>query len=174
MANIDLDFTNSSSYATSPDMFAITNPSIVLVAVATASLGACLYQRLVYLRWRQYAHLPQPCQASLLWGHLRFMGEADAAVNKSRWSDASDEMWFNIFRDAGNPEVLLSDFRPLMMPLLTVRSHAVAEQISRQSKLMPYGAPKKYMHDYLEPLIGKHSIIKANVRLFTSPPWGFL
>ncbi|KAH6691411.1 cytochrome P450 52A11 [Plectosphaerella plurivora] len=134
------------------------NPWIV-AAVASTSLAVYLYHRLSYYRLRQYAHFPQH-KPSLLLGHLGVLDKyGKHVVNGGRKTDASDEFWLSLCRDLGNPEIFYSDLRPILPPMLTIRSHAVAEQISKQSKLLPYGAPKLAKFDHLDPLVGQHSII---------------
>lgn len=139
------------------------NPT-TLAAVAAAGLAIYLYRRLAYLRLHQFAHLPQP-KPSLLWGHMRIMGALMDAINsgRGRRTDACDDMFMSLFQDNGNPEVLFVDTRPFMMPMLVIRSHAVAEQISRQSKLLPYSMEKTPTLSYLRPLVGETSIITINV-----------
>ena len=140
------------------------NPWFVAI-VASTSLAVYLYQRLLYYRLRQYAHIPQH-KPSLLLGHLGVVDKYGRHVsNGGRLTDAPDEIWLNLCRDLGNPEIYLNDLRPVLPPMLTIRSQAVAEQISKQSKLLPYGAPKLAMFDYLNPVIGKHSIILMSVSI---------
>ncbi|KAI8158648.1 putative sterigmatocystin biosynthesis P450 monooxygenase stcS [Colletotrichum sp. SAR 10_70] len=46
--------------------------------------------------------------------------------------------------------------------MLLIRSHYVAEQVSRQSKMWPYSTPKSDTMAYLWPLVGKKSIVLTN------------
>ncbi|KAF4820722.1 putative sterigmatocystin biosynthesis P450 monooxygenase stcS [Colletotrichum siamense] len=57
---------------------------------------------------------------------------------------------------------MLYDLRPISRPMLLIRSHYVAEQVSRQSKMWPYSTPKSDTMAYLWPLVGKKSIVLTN------------
>lgn len=69
----------------------------------------------------------------------------------------------DMIESIGNPEIMLYDLRPVSRPLLLIRSHGIAEQVSRQSKLWPYSAPKSDTMLYLTPLLGEKSIVMAQV-----------
>ncbi|KAF0325765.1 cytochrome P450 52A11 [Colletotrichum asianum] len=66
---------------------------------------------------------------------------------------------------AGNPPVLFIDFWPLNNPMLLIRNHDVAEQISKQSQLWPYSLPKSPSFKEYLPLVGEHSLIWGSVVL---------
>ncbi|KAK2749486.1 cytochrome P450 52A11 [Colletotrichum kahawae] len=60
---------------------------------------------------------------------------------------------------AGNPPVLFIDFWPLNEPMLLIRNHDVAEQVSKQSQVWPYSLPKSASFKEYLPLVGEHSLI---------------
>jgi hypothetical protein len=65
--------------------------------------------------------------------------------------------------ELGHPPVILLDTRPIGVPILAITSHAVAEQISKPSKLFPYSVPKSNTLDELTDMIGHNSIIRIQV-----------
>ncbi|TDZ32564.1 putative sterigmatocystin biosynthesis P450 monooxygenase stcS [Colletotrichum spinosum] len=141
-------------------MFSIPFPVALL---ALPALLVYLYSAVRYRRFKQYAQWPQ-MPPSLVWGHLKvindFMqkrGEKDGQVDPA-FGDMCEAM--------GNPPVLLFDLRPVSRPILLIRSHDVAEQVSRQSKMWPYSTPKSDTMDYLKPLLGERSIVLAS-----GTPW---
>lgn len=60
--------------------------------------------------------------------------------------------------DLGRPPLMFVDLRPVNRPMVLVRSHEIAEQISKASKLYTTSAPKADLR-YLEPVIGPKSIL---------------
>lgn len=64
----------------------------------------------------------------------------------------------------GSPPVMFLDLRPLIRPMLLIRSHEIAEQVSRQSKTWPYSLPKSDTMLNLIPLLGERSIVMSYVR----------
>lgn len=70
----------------------------------------------------------------------------------------------DMLEEIGNPPIMLLDLRPVSRPLLVIRSHEIAEQVSRQSKMWPYSAPKSDTMMYLTPLLGEKSIVMSQVR----------
>lgn len=68
--------------------------------------------------------------------------------------------------DAGRPDILLADIRPISYAILIVSSHVVAEQISKVSKLFPTSTPKSpTIHDFTR-LIGHESLLGKSVSNF--------
>jgi hypothetical protein len=63
----------------------------------------------------------------------------------------------------GNPEIMLVDVRPFNHPILFIRSHLVAEQVSKQTKLMPYSVGKSPTMEFVTPITGPNSIITLSV-----------
>lgn len=73
-----------------------------------------------------------------------------------------DYAFEKIAKDMGYPPLFLLDLRPIERnPICVIRSHFVAEQITRATKTSPYSAPKSPTMTELMPLIGTHSIISA-------------
>ncbi|KAK0609597.1 cytochrome P450 [Bombardia bombarda] len=126
-----------------------------LLLAALPLLAVYLYTRLRYLRFRQYANIPQ-IKSSLVWGHMRVLndfilrGKVDRHIDQVL-SEMSDEL--------GNPPILLLDLRPASYPMAVVTSHEVAEQVSRTSKLMPWSTPKSPTMLAFQYLLGKQSIM---------------
>jgi len=58
---------------------------------------------------------------------------------------------------------MVIDIWPLNYPMAIIINHDIAEQISRASKNYPYGTPKSPTMKYLNPIIGKHSLVSINV-----------
>lgn len=64
-----------------------------------------------------------------------------------------------IWESLGRPPVFLMDFRPVSHRLLIVASHAVAEQLSRTSKLFPWSVNKSPTIREHGQLLGKQSML---------------
>jgi hypothetical protein len=65
----------------------------------------------------------------------------------------------------GRPPLVFADLRPFGPPMIIVRSHEVAEQISKASKLFPYGLPKMpQVYGHMVHVTGPTSILAAHVR----------
>ncbi|KAI0425614.1 cytochrome P450 [Xylaria sp. FL1042] len=131
--------------------------NLIVFAGATL-LASYLYFRLRYIRYSQYAHIPQ-LPNHLLWGHLKIFGELASRGIRDRHPDrVFEEMWQSI----GRPPVMLVDLRPINPPMLLVTAHDVAEQISKPSKLFPHSTPKSPTLTYVAPIIGDTSILSKN------------
>ena len=64
----------------------------------------------------------------------------------------------------GRPPLMLIDLRPLQPPMVVVRSHEVAEQISKGSKPFPYSIPKMPQgYSHMVHIIGWTSILSSDV-----------
>ncbi|KFA48316.1 hypothetical protein S40293_04497 [Stachybotrys chartarum IBT 40293] len=125
-----------------------------LLATATL-LATYLFTRLRYLRYRQYAYLPQ-LPSNLLLGHLKAFGEFSQRGITDRHPDAVfEEMW----EAKGRPAVIFFDMRPIAPPLLLITHHEVAEQISKPTKLHPWTTTKSPTFNQLIPLAGHTSIL---------------
>ncbi|KAI0117413.1 cytochrome P450 [Daldinia grandis] len=127
---------------------------LFLLAAATL-LASYLYARLRYLRFTQYAHIPQ-LPNHLLWGHLKVFGEFMYRGILDRHPDKIfEEMWESM----GRPPMMLVDFRPINPPMVLFPSHDIAEQISKPTKLFPLSVPKSPTWTHMIPLIGSTSIL---------------
>jgi cytochrome P450 len=127
----------------------------VILATATALL-AYLYTIVQHKRFRQFAHLPQ-LPNTWLWGHMKAFGEFGKLGPRD---EHPETIMRRMHASIGDPSVMFIDFRPFSHPGLLIRSHDVAEQLSRGSKLYPWSVPKyATQHGQMVPVIGKHSII---------------
>ncbi|KAK1848577.1 cytochrome p450 [Colletotrichum chrysophilum] len=132
-------------------------PSIALLALPALLLY--LYSAVYYRRFKQFANYPQ-VKPSLVWGHLKITNEFHQRRDEKGCQ--IDHALGDMCETMGNPPVMLYDLRPISRPMLLIRSHCVAEQISRQSKMWPYSTPKSDTMAYLWPLVGKKSIVLTN------------
>ncbi|KAI1147219.1 cytochrome P450 [Nemania diffusa] len=111
--------------------------NLIVLALVTV-LASYLYWKLRYMRFSQYADIPQ-LPNHLVWGHLKIF----------------EEMWMSL----GRPPVMLVDLRPVNPPMLLVSTHDVAEHISKPSKLFPLSTTKSPTWTHMIPIIGKASIL---------------
>ncbi|XXH02119.1 hypothetical protein Hte_008487 [Hypoxylon texense] len=132
-----------------------------LVLAASLLLAAYLYTKLRYKRFQQYAGIPQ-LSPSLLLGHLKFMGDYLAQGPADRHPDS---VFIQMNNDLGRPPLMFVDLRPVNRPMVLIRSHEIAEQISKASTLYPTSTPKSDL-GYLEPVIGPSSILTLH-----GEPW---
>ena len=73
-----------------------------------------------------------------------------------------------MFEDAGRPEILLVDTRPVISwPLTVVSSHAVAEQITKISKSFPWSVNKSPTVFEFTRLVGHESVLTKEVKSAT-------
>jgi cytochrome P450 len=129
-------------------------PLLLLAALPMALFLA--YRYVYYLRFQQFAHIPQ-LPSSLLWGHLATMGKL---MGREKPRRDADEAFKAAYHQLGRPPLVLFDMRPLLTrPMVVVTSHEVAEQISKPSKGYPWALPKSPTLSGLVPLIGHHSIL---------------
>ncbi|KAF7128694.1 hypothetical protein CNMCM5793_003545 [Aspergillus hiratsukae] len=128
-----------------------------VVGTAILLVAALLYERLYYLRIKQYADWPQP-KPSILWGHLKFLSEVQRRGDERRHFDY---VLAETRASLGNPPVFLLDLRPFHAPMGVVCDHELAEQMTKSSKSHPYGLGKAPALFKLAPLLGKKSIITA-------------
>ncbi|KAI1346032.1 cytochrome P450 [Xylaria sp. FL0043] len=127
---------------------------LFLIAGATV-LASYFYTRLRYLRFAQYAHIPQ-LPPSLLLGHLKAFGEFTQRGIPDRHPDKIfEEMWVSI----GRPPLMLVDLRPVTAPMVLVPYHDIAEQISKPTQLYPYSTTKSPTWTHMIPIIGESSIL---------------
>lgn len=65
----------------------------------------------------------------------------------------------------GCPPIMFADLRPFGNPIVVVRSHEVAEQISKASKTFPYSLPKMpNVYEHMFHITGRRSILGAKER----------
>ncbi|KAK4206888.1 cytochrome P450 [Rhypophila decipiens] len=107
--------------------------------IAALVLGSTiLYRKLRYVRFQQYAHLPQH-PTSLVLGHLKLMGE----FIKRNKPDAHVDLAFVAMHQAlGRAPLMFLDARPIGDPVVIVGSYEIAEQISKSSNIFPTSPPK--------------------------------
>ncbi|KAI1477676.1 cytochrome P450 [Daldinia eschscholtzii] len=127
----------------------------LFLLAAAILLGSYFYARLRYLRFTQYAHIPQ-LPNHLLWGHLKVFGEFMYRGILDRHPDKIfEEMWESI----GRPPMMLVDLRPINPPMVLFPTHDIAEQIAKPTKLFPLSVPKSPTWTHMIPLIGATSIL---------------
>ncbi len=78
---------------------------------------------------------------------------------------AFEKMW----KQMGEPAMLLMDLRPMMYPVILITDLRLAEEITKASSFMPYSAPKSPTVKDVHHLLGDQSIIAVQVRKDTSP-----
>lgn len=71
----------------------------------------------------------------------------------------------DLFKELGNPSVMAVDNWPIVPPLVYIRSHDIAEQVTRTSTQFPYSTPKADSIERLSHLLGENSILQMEVRL---------
>ncbi|KAK1965842.1 cytochrome P450 52A11 [Colletotrichum sublineola] len=130
--------------------------SVALLALPAIFLY--LYSALSYRRFKQYARFPQ-LEPSLIWGHLKAIN--DFHKRRGEKDGQMESAFEDMIESIGNPPIMFLDLRPAMRPMILIRSHEMAEQVSRQSKMWPYSTPKSDTMMYLIPLLGERSIIMA-------------
>ncbi|KAL4950111.1 cytochrome P450 monooxygenase [Aspergillus filifer] len=131
---------------------------MLLILVLAAGILTLIYLcRLIwYKRFIQYAKFPQ-LPSSLLLGHLKIYND----ISQSGPPDRDyDHIFSQIHEMLGRPPLVLIDYRPICRPVLFIANHEIAEQISRPTNLFRTSVPKVGL-DYLEPIIGRTSILSA-------------
>ncbi|KAJ8122726.1 hypothetical protein ONZ43_g1147 [Nemania bipapillata] len=132
-------------------------PSLVLGA--TALLLSYCYVRLRYKRFSEYAHLPQ-MPTTLILGHLKTM---DSFIRGGKPNGHPDLAFRAINEALGRPPLMLMDLRPFGPPMAIVRSHEVAEQVSKAYKQFPYSLPKMpEVYGHMVHVTGPTSILGAD------------
>ena len=69
-----------------------------------------------------------------------------------------------MIEEAGNPPLLMMDVWPFQHPTVLIRSHDIAEQLTKPSKLFPHSVPKSPHIALVTELLGKDSMILKEVR----------
>ncbi|KAI0540097.1 cytochrome P450 [Xylaria digitata] len=130
-----------------------------LVFGAAALLLSYCYARLRYKRFSQYAHLPQ-MPTTLILGHLKTM---DSFIRRGKPNCHPDLAFHAINEALGRPPLMLMDLQPFGPPMAIVRSHEVAEQVSKAYKQFPYNLPKMpQVYDHMVHVTGPTSILGAD------------
>lgn len=112
-------------------------------------------------RFRDFYPNQLPClKVSLLFGHiLQISKYAQRGVCKDRHFDCIIE---EMATDLGNPPFLFLDVRPLISPLMIIRSPEIAEQITRVSQTFKYSMPKAPPSSTIKAVMGAHSMVNMN------------
>ncbi|GAB1309801.1 Sterigmatocystin biosynthesis P450 monooxygenase stcS [Madurella fahalii] len=132
---------------------------VPLVVAALVLLGPYLYRKLRYKRRKQYAIFPQR-PTSLILGHLRTLGYF---IRTGKPNGHPDLAFAAMNETLGRPPLMFVDTRPLGSPMVIVRSHEIAEQISKASKLFPYSLPKTpRVYGHMVHVTGPTSILAAH------------
>ncbi|KAI1428990.1 cytochrome P450 [Xylaria sp. FL1777] len=128
---------------------------IVLGGIVLLTLH--FYAKLRHKRFNQYANLPQ-LPTTLLLGHLNVMGRF---ISMGKPNGHPVDNAFQAASEAlGQPPLMLMDLRPFGPAMVIVRSHEIAEQISKASKPFPYSLPKvPQVRGHLVHLAGETSIL---------------
>ncbi|KAK8085720.1 hypothetical protein PG997_006991 [Apiospora hydei] len=133
----------------------VARPAQALAVVALVLLGTYLYRTLYHKRFVVLAHLPQH-PSSLFWGHLRVFDE----FMKRGIADRHPDIIFSeMNRALGDPPLMIVDNWPIFPTLAIIRSHEVAEQITKPSNRFPYSVPKSRSVERIVTLIGSKSIL---------------
>ncbi|KAF2710389.1 cytochrome P450 [Pleomassaria siparia CBS 279.74] len=120
-----------------------------------------VYTQLHRWRFQKYSHLPKMFPQSLLFGHLKDIAQGLVKLGDHRRH--ADYVAEQMFKDAGYPQMIFLDLRPVNYPLMYIASHDIAEQITRSSKSQPVSVQKSpTMQEGMGELIGKHSILSAD------------
>lgn len=131
--------------------------TLLLLAVMLLSLG---YVSLRKWRYGTCTHFREHFPRRLLYGHIGVIASGYSYFGDSRRH--FDYIVARAFSLAANPSILFLDLRPTMYPMVIIRSHAVAEQISRSSKLFPTSTTKSpTLQSQMGRLIGAKSILSA-------------
>ncbi|KAI1074368.1 cytochrome P450 [Whalleya microplaca] len=130
-----------------------------LIVATIALLGPYLYSKLRDKRFKQYAFFPQ-MPTSLILGHLKTM---DSFIRAGKPNGHPDLAFAAMSEKLGRPPLMFVDLRPFGPPMVVVRSHEVAEQVSKASKLFPHSLPKMpQVYDHMVHVTGRTSILAAH------------
>ncbi|KAI8954382.1 cytochrome P450 [Xylaria longipes] len=130
-----------------------------LIISATALLVSYCYAQLRYKRLNQYANFPQ-MPTTLILGHLKIM---DHFIRIGKPNSHPDLAFQAINEDLGRPPLMLMDLRPFGPPMVIVRSHEVAEQVSKPYKQFTYSLPKvPQVYGHIIHVTGPTSILSAD------------
>ncbi|KAF1971388.1 cytochrome P450 52A11 [Bimuria novae-zelandiae CBS 107.79] len=131
-----------------------TNVYAILAIVPIAAYF--VYLQLYSWRFRKYKDYPQ-LPNSLFMGHLPHI-----ASGFKKFGDARrhiDYIFQSMVEEAGRPDVLLVDVRPVSYAMAVISSHAIAEQISKVSKGFPTSVTKSPTFSAFTRLVGHESVL---------------
>ncbi|KAK7917515.1 cytochrome P450 52A11 [Apiospora marii] len=109
-----------------------------LLLAALPLICIYLYKTLYHKRFVQYGSIPQ-LPSSLIWGHLATF---DAYIKRGPRDRHPDVVFSEMLETLGNPPLMFVDLRPVNRPMVLVRSHEIAEQITKPSPQFPTSVPK--------------------------------
>ncbi|KAI0896091.1 cytochrome P450 [Annulohypoxylon nitens] len=133
--------------------------NFLLVFAGLALLGSYLYGRLHYKRFRQYVFFPQ-MPTSLILGHLKHV---DFFIRAGKPNGHPDLAFLAMNEALGRSELMFLDLRPFGPPMVVVRSHEVAEQVSKASKDFPSSLPKMpSVYGHMMHVTGRTSILATH------------
>ncbi|KAI1446943.1 cytochrome P450 [Annulohypoxylon stygium] len=136
---------------------------LLLVFAGLALLGSYLYGSLHHKRFRQYAFFPQ-MPTSLILGHLKHV---DFFIRTGKPNGHPDLAFAAMNEALGRPGLMFLDLRPFGPPMVVVRSHEVAEQVSKASKSLPYSLPKMpSVYGHMVHVTGRTSILATHSSTF--------
>lgn len=122
--------------------------------------GVKTFRKWQYQRFQQYASLPQPEKTSLVWGHMRLMGELFKNAPDPRRH--LDDVIRDYLPSVGSPPILFLDLRPIQYPMVVVCDHEMAEQITKTSTRWSVSStPKSPTLGDIWHLTGKNSILTS-------------
>ncbi|PVH95710.1 cytochrome P450 [Periconia macrospinosa] len=128
-----------------------TAPALLL------AIGWLIYGWLYNWRLRKHTHIPQFYPRSFLWGHLDTIGIAIKKLDDPLRHP--DYAFYNLWKDAGCPQIMFFDLRPVTPPMTLIVSHDVAEQVSRITKMHPWSVTKSPTMQDLIGIVGEKSIL---------------
>ncbi|KAK8016622.1 cytochrome P450 [Apiospora rasikravindrae] len=130
-----------------------------LVAAVVTLTVAVLYRKLQFLRFQQYANLPQH-PTSLVLGHLQVFGD----YFKRNRPDAHPDMAIAAMSQAlGRPPLMYVDLRPISQPMAVVGDHNIADQLTRATPIFPTSPPKSSRSlNRLQYIMGPSSIFSTH------------
>ncbi|ROW01200.1 hypothetical protein VSDG_02719 [Cytospora chrysosperma] len=140
-------------------MLASFGPVLWTVIALLAAYCIHTLRRWRYLRFEQFADIPQPSKPSFIWGHMKTIN--DLANKGGDPRRHLDDLIRGVCAEVGSPPILLFDIRPISYPLLAICDHEVAEQISKPSAQWWWSTPKSKTLKDIWHLTGKHSIITS-------------
>ncbi|KAK8037379.1 cytochrome P450 [Apiospora marii] len=139
-----------------------------LILAALPLICIYLYKTLYHKRFVQYGSIPQ-LPSSLVWGHLatfdayikRGSRDRHPGMEVEKRADIEADVVFSeMLETLGNPPLMFVDLRPVNRPMVLVRSHEIAEQITKPSPQFPTSVPKASLA-YLRHVIGRSSVLGA-------------
>ncbi|KAK4160554.1 putative sterigmatocystin biosynthesis P450 monooxygenase stcS [Cladorrhinum sp. PSN259] len=130
-------------------------PHMLVLLAVPLLVGAYLYNAARRKRF-QYAQFPQPDKPSFIWGHIPAIR---SAFQRNKEAMHFDAVVHQMFKNMGNPSVMLLDTRPVGYPMVVIGNHETAEQISKPNKMFPWSTPKSPTVRELSSLLGATSMV---------------